>query len=74
VRYYTGGDDVTRKVVAGTLRTPVLEPGRYLNLTVRVTRTGAARPGDSRTVKVLAASAHDGSRRDAVATVLRATR
>ena len=74
VRYYAGGDDVTRKVVAGTLRTPVLEPGRYLDLTVRVTRTAAARPGDTRTVKVLATSTHDASRRDAVATVVRATR
>ena len=61
-------------MVAGTWLTPALAPGRYVDLKVTVTRRGAARPGDSRIVKVLATSAHDASRRDAVATVVRATR
>jgi hypothetical protein len=74
VRYLLGGDDVTRRVVAGTLRTRVLEPGRSLDLTVKVTRRDAAGPGTSRTVKVLVTSTHDASRRDAVATVVRAAR
>ena len=74
VRYFADGADVTGKVVDGTLRTPVLDPGRYLDLTVRVTRTGAARPGDARTVSVLAVSAHEPARRDSVATTVRATR
>jgi hypothetical protein len=74
VRYFAGGADVTRRVVTGRLRSPVLAPGRSLDLTVRVTRRGAARPGDARTVRVLAVSVHDPSRRDSVATTVRATR
>ncbi|WP_067436219.1 aryl-sulfate sulfotransferase [Nocardioides jensenii] len=66
VAYFTGGRNVTARVVAGTLRTPRVAAGGHWTMTVRVTRTSRARRGDVRTVTV---RAHSGAEalRDAVA-------
>jgi hypothetical protein len=74
VRFLVGGVDRTGAVVAGRYRTPVLAPGRYVVLRVRVTRLRAADPGDVRTVRVLTTSLDTPARRDAVATRVRAVR
>lgn len=70
VVYLVGGKNVTAKVVAGTYRTAVLRPGQVLNLVVKVTRTTAARNGDTRTFTVRAASTHTASRTDTVKAVV----
>ena len=56
VRYYAGGTDVTRAVVAGTYRTATLAPGTATRLRVEVTPTRRARADDHRTVTMRAAS------------------
>jgi hypothetical protein len=74
VRYYAGGEEVTRRVTAGTYRTPSLLPGQSSRLVVRVTRTAAAEAGDQRTVRVRGTSVGDDLRWDAVRAVVRAKR
>lgn len=74
VRYLAGGTDVTRRVTAGTYRTPSLLPGRGWRLFVRVTRTGTAVAGDHRTIRLRGTAVGDTRRRDAVRTFVHATR
>jgi hypothetical protein len=71
VRYVIGGEEVTADLRQGLL-TPRLEPGEAFRLRILVTRTAAARAGDSRRVKVVAVSRHDDDAVDRVAAVLRA--
>jgi hypothetical protein len=73
VRYLHAGRDVTRKVVAGTLRTPALTPGSSVTVKVRVTRTPSARRGARHRMVVRAGSVFDGTT-DRVAVVARARR
>lgn len=74
VRYLDHGTDVTRRVVAGTWRTPRLPSGASVTLSVVVTRLDAARPGDARAVTVRVTSAENPSRRDAVGLVVTSRR
>ena len=74
VIYRVAGVDVTRRVLAGTYRTPGLEPGERVTLRAIVTRTAAARVGASRRFRVLGRSAADPAVRDAVAWKVTATR
>lgn len=67
VTYLSGGTRVTRRVVDGRYRTPVLAPQEWVVLRVRVTRTAPARPGAARTFQVRTAPAADPARWDAVA-------
>lgn len=72
-RYYIGKRDVTSRVAAGRLRTPVLDPGEKFILRVRTHRRTQARPGDQRRFKVRATSRRsDPRRKDTVAIVARA--
>ena len=73
VRYFAGGTDVTRRVAAGTYRTPSLLPGQVSRLRIKVTRTGVAEIGDHRTVRVRGRSVTNDPRWDAVRTVVYAT-
>ena len=74
VAYFAHGRDITRRVTAGSFRTDRLDPREAFVLTVRVTRTRAATSGQTRTIKLRAASVADPRRTDAVATVVRASR
>jgi hypothetical protein len=75
VTYLAAGRDVTKQVTSGTYLTPITKPGRdSARVKIAVTRTGHARPGDTRHFVVRFASTHDPSNFDAVATVVRATR
>jgi hypothetical protein len=74
VAYFANGTDVTSRVKAGTFRTGRLAPGRAFVFTVRVTRTRAARPGQSRVVSLRARSVSDPRRSDVVATRVRVFR
>ena len=74
VQYLVAGVNRTPAVVDGRYRTPLLAPRAYVDLRVRVTRLSRAVPGDTRTVRVQAASLDSPTRRDAVATRVRATR
>ena len=64
-RWYAGGRDVTRRVVAGTWRTPDLDPGesRRLRLVVRVLDATRTR---TRVVRVAATAPDVGGLRDVV--------
>ncbi|KRF19996.1 hypothetical protein ASG90_19930 [Nocardioides sp. Soil797] len=71
MKYVANGTNVTRKVVAGTFRTPTIRPGKHWTMTVRVTRTAKARKGDARKFNLQATSpAH--RPKDAVALRVRA--
>ena len=74
VIYRHGGVDMTRQVVRGALRTPMLAPGTSYALTVVTHRLRAAHPGDQRAFVVQATSLLGARRHDAVAVVTRATR
>ena len=74
VTYLHNGDDVTRQVLRGTLRTGPLAPGATFGLTVVTRRTTSAGPGDQRAFTVRATSLLGAGRHDAVAVVARATR
>lgn len=74
VAYFAGNVNVTKKVTAGTYKTPSLAPGKSFVLLVKVTRTTLAKVGNSKTVKLSATSVHDAARHDAVATIVRAVR
>ena len=74
VQYLVAGVNRTPAVVDGRYRTPLLAPRAYVDLRVRVTRLSRAVPGDTRTVRVQAASLDSPTRRDAVATRVRASR
>ncbi|GAA4707414.1 ice-binding family protein [Nocardioides conyzicola] len=71
VAYLVGTHDVTRAVTAGTYRTRSLAPGTSMLVTVKVSRTKAARVGDSRSFRVRATSSHASARRDTVVAVVR---
>jgi hypothetical protein len=71
VAYVVGGRNVTEEVTAGRYRTSVLRPGQSLVLVVRVTRTPAARKGDTRVFTVRAGSTHLPARSDTVGAVVR---
>ena len=73
IRYYAGGNEVTRRVTAGTYRTPSLPPGQTSPLRVRVTRTAAAKTGEHRTIRLRGTSVTNDPRWDAVRTVVYAT-
>jgi len=74
VRYFAAGTDVTRRVTAGTYRTPSLLPGQVSRLRIKVTRTGVAKVGDHRTVRVRGRSVGDAQKRDAVRTFVHLVR
>jgi hypothetical protein len=74
VSYFAGSTNVTKRVTAGTYKTPSLATGKTFSLRVRVTRTANAKPGVSRTVRLSATSVHDPVMHDAVSTVVRAIR
>lgn len=74
VSYFVGSANVTKRVTAGTYKTPSLAAGKAFTLRITVTRTAKAKPGTSRTVTLSARSAHDPSMHDAVATIVRAIR
>ncbi len=65
-QYRYEGNDVTRRVVSGRLRTPSLLPGESYTLTLVLKRTAKAADGSDRTAIVRAVSTHDGLRHDAV--------
>jgi hypothetical protein len=74
VHYLSGGVDVTGAVVAGTFRTPSLQPGQFVSLKVIVTPTRRARVGSTRTITMAALSANDATRSDRVAALVTARR
>jgi hypothetical protein len=74
VRYFAGGTDVTRAVVAGSYRTATLAPGSRTRLRVEVTPTRQARVGDRRTATLRATSVAVGTATDRVATRVTARR
>jgi hypothetical protein len=74
VVYLVNGVNVTSQVVAGTYKTPSLEPGQAIQMRIRVTRTNAAKVGNSRTVKLSAKSLTAPAKHDSVATTIRATK
>ena len=74
VRYFAGGTDVTKRVTAGTYRTPSLLPGQASRLRVKVTRTDTAVVGDHRAVRLRGRSVGDTRRTDAVKTFVHAIR
>lgn len=73
VRYVHRGRNVTRKVIAGTWRTPAIGVGGKTTLKVRITRTKRADRGDRRRFVVRTSSAADGSL-DKVAVIAKAKR
>jgi hypothetical protein len=74
VSYFRGTENVTGRVVAGTLRTRWLRPDETVQLRVVVRRLRAADPGDQIAVRVHAVSGERPRIGDSVATVVRATR
>jgi hypothetical protein len=74
VRYFAGVREVTRAVVAGTYRTPVVAPGAVVTLRVQVTPTKRAPAGRTRTVTLRATSVSDPTAADRVATRVTARR
>ena len=74
IRYFAGAHNVSGRIRAGTFLTPALAPGQSVRLRVRVTRAHAAKPHDVRTVQLTGTSIDDPVKRDAVATIVRATR
>jgi hypothetical protein len=74
VRYFAGTHDVTRAVVRGTYRSPVLTPGAHISLRVSVTPTRQASASSVRIITLTAASTADASVVDQVATRVRARR
>ena len=73
VRYVHRGRNVTRKVTAGTWRTPAIAAGEKTTRKVRITRTKRADRGDMRRFVVRTSSAADGSL-DKVAVIAKARR
>ncbi|QIX26424.1 hypothetical protein ncot_07280 [Nocardioides sp. JQ2195] len=71
MRYLAQGRSVTRRVVAGTFRTPAVRPGEHWVLKLKVTRTATARNGDLKRFTITAASP-GGRPKDAVALRARA--
>jgi uncharacterized membrane protein len=70
VTYRAGVKDVTAAVTAGTYLTTTLAPGGSAQLVMKVTKTKAASPGDSRTFKVRAGSSHSSTALDTVAAIV----
>ncbi len=70
VTYRAGGKNITTAVTAGSYRTSSLDPHGHVHVTMRITMTAAARPGDRRVFELRAASAHTPSKQDAVAAVV----
>jgi hypothetical protein len=66
VTYRLGGKNVTAAVRRGTFRTALLAPSRSVSLTMIVTRTRIARPGDRVVLRVLAGSVRAPAKRDVV--------
>ncbi|MET0837231.1 MAG: aryl-sulfate sulfotransferase [Marmoricola sp.] len=73
VTYYAGRTNVTARVRAGTWR-PTLAAGRYVDLRLVVKRLGPASPGHLVQAVVSMVSGGNSRARDAVASVVRATR
>ena len=71
VTYLARGVDVTRAVVAGTYRTGSLTSGETTSLSIRISRTKAARPGDRRAVELQVISVHKQARSDTVSASVR---
>lgn len=71
VVYRAQGKNVTKKVVAGTFRTPALKPGKQWVMRVKVTRTKKASRGNKRALKVRATANHNATH-DTVRVVNRA--
>jgi hypothetical protein len=74
IAYFMDGRDVTRRVTDGTFTTPQLGVGQQFSIRMRVTRTHLAKPGDTLTAKVRAASAVQPTKVDTVAAIVRASR
>jgi hypothetical protein len=71
VRYYDGATDVTARLVAGTYRTPLLNPGGSRTLKVVVTVGTTAAVGSSITRTVSGISSNDGNAVDRVKLIVR---
>lgn len=71
VTYLVGGRNVTRAVLAGSYLTGALAPGASTILTLKVTRTAAARPGHRRIFSVRVDSSRSTSRDTVAAVVVR---
>ncbi|WP_322937771.1 ice-binding family protein [Nocardioides bizhenqiangii] len=72
VTYHAASDqNVTRGVTSGTYRTGTLQPGASTVLSIKVTRTRVAQPGDRRTFAVRADSSHAGEWDQVLAVVKR---
>ena len=69
VRYYVGASDVTKRVTAGTFRSPRLAPGSTVRLRVVLIRKSATPAGRTVTVVVRAASVSSSTAADRVAVV-----
>jgi hypothetical protein len=74
VKYFVGKTNITKRVTAGTYRTPSLAPGERFSLSVTITRTTHAKHGNTKQVKMSARSIHDSGAVDSVATIVKATR
>jgi hypothetical protein len=74
VRYLVAGKDVTKRVTAGTYRTPLLAPGDHITLRLTVLAQRSAKPGDSRRFQVTVSSVRSSRYHDAVAAHVRVTR
>ncbi|MDP3893054.1 ice-binding family protein, partial [Nocardioides sp.] len=70
VVYRSGGENVTRAIKAGTVRTGALQPGQSARLAIKVTRTKKARSGDRRKLTVRATSTRAPTRSDRVIAVV----
>jgi len=66
VSYFAGTTGVTKAVLAGTWRTPVLDPGEAVLLRVVVKRTMSVHDGDTLRVVVRGTSQGDATRQDGV--------
>lgn len=73
-RYFVGDTDVTRAVVAGTYRTPLLAPGAWTWMRVVVTPASGVPAGHFRTVRLSATSATVTTQVDRVAVRVTARR
>jgi hypothetical protein len=74
ISYFHGTTDVTARVVAGTLRTPMLARGDSYAMRIVVKRSTRASVGSQRVARLQAVSVNLSGRHDVVAAIIRAIR
>jgi hypothetical protein len=74
VAYLVGGKSVTRAITDGTYRTPWLAPGTSVSVVVRITATGTATVGETRSHTIRTASTHTSTIRDSVLATAKVSR